>query len=167
MGTLPKHGEVSVESTASAGAIWAVLTDVTRTGEWSHETVGATWLGGATAAEPGARFRGSNKQGRTRWSRTCEVLEVDAPRTFRFRTVPTRLFPDSSMWTFELTPQPGGTRITQRFGVLKLNPILDRLFYAVLPAHRDRSEALREDLHRLAAAAEAADAGTTPIPASS
>lgn len=155
MGTLPKHSEVSVESTAAPEAIWKVLTDVTRTGEWSHETISVAWLDGATAAAPGVRFRGANKQGRNRWSRTCEVLDVDAPRTFRFRTVPTWLYRDSSMWTFELTPQAGGTRITQRYDVIKLNPVLDRLFYALLPPHRDRSDALRDDLRRLAAAAEA------------
>lgn len=162
MGRLFKQGEVAVESTASPEAIWKVLTDVTRTGEWSHETVGATWVDGATGPVAGARFRGANRQGRTRWTRTCEVLAADAPRTFRFRTIPTRLYRDSTMWTFELSPHAGGTRITQRFDVLKLNPVLERLFYALIPAHRDRSAALTEDLGRLAARAEAESTGRRP-----
>lgn len=157
MGKLARHGSVQVTAAATPAQVWAVLADVTRTGEWSHETTGAVWLDGATAAVPSACFRGRNRQGRTRWSRRCEVVEADAPRRLRFRTVPTRLFPDSTIWTFELEPVDGGTNITQRFEVVKLHPLLDRLFYAVLPAHRDRTDALRQDLERLAEVA-AADA---------
>ena len=35
-------------------AVWCVVADVTRTGEWSHECLDVSWLGGATAAAPGA-----------------------------------------------------------------------------------------------------------------
>lgn len=155
MGTLPKHGSVSVVAAAPPEAVWDVLSDVTRTGEWSHEAVGSEWIGGATGPVAGARFRGRNHQGMKRWSRRCEVLEAAAPRRFSFRTVPSGVYRDSTVWTFELEPAPeGGTRITQRFQVVQLHPLLERLFYACLPAHRDRSGALREDLERLAALAE-------------
>jgi hypothetical protein len=30
-------------------AVWRVVADVTRTGEWSHECLHVSWLGGATA----------------------------------------------------------------------------------------------------------------------
>lgn len=166
MGTLPKHGSVEAIAAATPEEVWAVLADVTRTGEWSHEAVGADWIDGATGATPGARFRGRNRQGRTRWSRTCEVVAAEAPRRFRFRTVPTRIFRDSTLWTFDLAPVAGGTRITQHYEVLQLHPLLDRLFYALMPAHRDRSAALQEDLERLAAAATraAGDPGRrTPV----
>ena len=33
--------------------------------------------------------------------------------------------------------------------MLKLGPIMDRLFYALIPAHRDRSEALADDVRNL------------------
>lgn len=153
MGTLPKQGSVDVVAAATPEQVWAVLADVTRTGEWSHEAVGADWLDGATAATPGARFRGRNRQGRTRWSRECEVVAAEAPRRFRFRTVPSPIYRDSTLWTFELAPVEGGTRITQRFEVFQIHPLLDRLFYAVMRDHRDRTEALRGDLERLAAVA--------------
>lgn len=155
MGTLARSGSVEVEVTAAPEQVWALLADVTRTGEWSHETHGGEWLDGAAAAVPGARFRGSNRQGRTRWSRVCEVVTVDRPHRLSWRTVPTRLFPDSSLWTFDITPSAGGCRIRQSFEVLKLNPVLDRLFYLVLPAHRDRSAALAADVQRLGEVAAA------------
>ena len=158
MGTLPKSGTVDVVSAGSPEQVWDVLSDVTRTGDWSHETTGATWIDGASAAVAGARFKGTNRQGRTRWSRACEVVAADRPRTWAFRTVPSRLYPDSTIWTFELTPEADGTRVTQHFEVVRLHPLLDRLFYALIPAHRDRTEALRGDLQRLAELA----AETTP-----
>lgn len=149
MGTLPKSGSVAVEVAATPEQVWALLADVTRAGEWSHETQGGEWLDGASAAAPGARFKGRNRNGRTRWSRVCEVLTAESPRTISWRTVPTRLYPDSTVWTYELTPTDQGCRITQRFEVLKLNPVFDRLFYAIIPAHRDRSAALAEDVRRI------------------
>ena len=160
MGTLPKNGSVSVETTATPAQVWALVSDVTRAGEWSHETQGGEWLDGADRPVPGARFRGRNRQGRTRWSRVCEVLEADAPNRISWRTVPSRIYNDSTRWTYELEPTEAGCRITQRFEVLSIGPVMDRLFYAIIPAHRDRSEALQADLVHLGEVA--ASSVTTP-----
>lgn len=150
MGTLPKSGSATVDVAATPEQVWALLTDITRAGEWSHETQGGEWLDGATSAVLGARFRGRNQQGRTKWSRVCEVVVADAPRTISWRTVPTRVvYRDSTRWTYELAPTDTGCTITQRFEVLQLGPILDRFFYAIVPAHRDRSAALAGDLRSL------------------
>jgi hypothetical protein len=138
--------------------VWAVLSDVTRSGEWSHETQGGEWLDGATAAVPGARFRGRNENGRAKWSRVCEVLTADAPNVISWRTVPTRIYRDSTRWTYALTPIDGGCRVTQSFEVLKLNAMMDRLFYAFIPAHRDRSAALAADVRSLGAVSQSASA---------
>ncbi len=149
MGTLPRNGEVSVEVDATPEQVWNLLTDITRAGEWSHETQGGEWLDGADGPVVGARFQGRNQSGRSKWRRQCEVVAADAPRTISWRTVPTALYRDSTIWTYELEPTDIGCRITQRFEVVKLGPIMDRLFYAVVPAHRDRSAALADDVRRL------------------
>ena len=154
MGALPRSGRCEATTTASPEAVWAIVGDPTRVGEWSHECGGAEWVDGATSARPGARFRGRNRVGRSRWSRVCEVVTVDAPRELSWRTVPTRLYPDSTRWTITVEAVDSGSRIEQRFEVLKLNPVFDRLFYLLVPAHRDRSAALRDDIARLGAAAE-------------
>ena len=67
--------EASVVVRADAGRVWSMVTDVTRMGEWSPETEGAEWIDGATGPAVGARFKGHNRKGRTRWSTTCEVIE--------------------------------------------------------------------------------------------
>src|SRR5689334_17565401 len=154
MGTLPHSGQCAVTTTASPEAVWAVVGDPTRVGEWSHECGGAEWVDGATTARPGARFRGRNHVGRNRWTRVSEVVRVEPPRELAWRTVSTRLYPDSTLWTITIEPTDGGSRIEQRFEVLKIHPIVERIFYLLVPPHRDRSEALRGDLLRLAAVAE-------------
>ena len=154
MGTLPRNGRCETTTTASPDDVWAIVGDPTRVGEWSHECGGAEWIDGATTARPGARFRGRNKVGRSKWARVCEVVTVDAPHELAWRTVSTRLYPDSTLWTISIEPTADGSRVEQRFEVLKINPIAERLFYLLIPPHRDRSAALREDLERLVAVAE-------------
>jgi hypothetical protein len=160
MGTLPRTGTVESTTSATPEQVWDLLADVTRTGDWSHETRGAEWLDGATGPVPGARFRGRNGKGRTRWSRICEIDVCESGRRIAWHTVPTRAYNDSTRWTYEIDAIETGTKITQRFEVLKLGPVMDRLFYAIIPAHRDRAEALRGDLEALGALA--ARAPVTP-----
>jgi hypothetical protein len=158
MGTLPREGRVEVTTTASPAAVWDIVRDPTRVGEWSHECRGAEWVDGATGATPGARFRGRNRLERARWSRVSEIVTVEAPHELAWRTMPTALYPDSTRWTISVEPLEGGTRIVQRFEVLKINPIAERLFYLFIPKHRDRSDALEGDLRALAALAERTEA---------
>jgi hypothetical protein len=135
--------------------VWRVVADVTRTGEWSHECHHVTWLGGATAAAPGARFRGRNRSGWLRWSRICEVLAVDPPHRISWRTVPTLLFIDSSDWSITLESAGTGTRIVQAFQLTRCPRWWEWIVARANPRHTDRSAALTEDLHRIAAVAAA------------
>lgn len=147
-----KRGRAAVEVEADIEAVWAVVRDVTRVGEWSHECVDASWLGGATSATPGARFRGRNRAGIVRWGRVCEIVSAD-PHALVWRTVPTTLYPDSTEWRIRLHPLPGGTEIEQSFEVVRAPRMLDMLYARVIPAHRDRTMALTDDLRRLGALA--------------
>ena len=146
---IPRTGSVDTVVAAPIDAVWNVVTDVTRVGEWSHECRRVEWLDGATTAAPGARFRGTNKAGPWTWSRINEVLVADEPRTFVWRTVPTRRFPDSSEWRIELEAVDGGTRITQSFQVVRAPAVLAALYAILVPAHRGRSSGLTDDLRRL------------------
>jgi hypothetical protein len=147
-----KRGHTDVVVDAPIDAVWRVARDVTRTGEWSHECVSTSWLGGATAPAPGARFRGRNRQGLMRWGRICEIVRAE-PYEIVWRTVPTTLYPDSSEWAIRLSPTDDGTRIEQTFRVLKAPKVLEHVYAILVPAHRDRTAALTEDLQRLGALA--------------
>lgn len=63
----------SIQIAASPPVVYALVADVTRTGEWSPECVRCRWLGGATAATAGARYRGASRNGWRRWSTTSSI----------------------------------------------------------------------------------------------
>jgi hypothetical protein len=153
MARLPRTASVDVVSEATPEQVWDLLADITRSGEWSHEARGGEWLGGATHAVAGARFRGRNRAGRMRWARTCEVVAAERPHVLSWRTLPTWRYRDSSLWHVGIEPVEGGSRITQRYEVLRLPAFFDWLFALLIPAHRDRTEALRGDLAALGAVA--------------
>jgi Polyketide cyclase / dehydrase and lipid transport len=157
-----KTGHAEALADATPGAVWRVVADVTRTGEWSHECHRVRWLGAAAAAAPGARFRGSNRSGWLRWRRVCEILTADPPRELAWRTVSTLLYPDSTEWRIQLQPAGSRTRIAESFQVVRLPAAwLDRLMAWVNPSHIDRAAALENDVRRLAALASRS-AETTP-----
>lgn len=134
---------------APIDAVWAVLSDVTRTGEWSHECRRVRWLGGASAAARGVRFRGYNQSRRIRWSRVGELFDVRAPLGIAWRTVPSLMYPDSTEWRFRLQADGDRTTIVQEYRVLHLNALVDRLYARAIPGHQDRNAALADDLRRL------------------
>lgn len=153
------QGRESVAVVVPAGidAVWEVVRDPTRVGQWSHECVEGQWVDGATEARPGARFRGRNRQRLFRWGRLCEVVRIE-PYELVWRTVPTRLYPDSTEWALRLTPAGDaaeavagtatGTRIEQTYQVVK-STWLEPVYATAVPAHRRRSTALMRDLERL------------------
>jgi iron-sulfur cluster repair protein YtfE (RIC family) len=146
-----REGSTAVVVDAGIDEVWDVVRDPTRIGEWSHECVEGRWVGDATEARPGARFRGRNKQGLIRWGRLCEIMRAE-PHELVWRTVPTTLYPDSTEWALRLARVDGGTRIEQTFRVVKETK-LEPLYATILPAHRDRTDALEQDLNRIGALA--------------
>ena len=105
------HGATDVVVDAGIDAVWDVVRDPTRVGEWSHECVDGEWVGRTTEARPGARFRGRNKQGLFRWGRLCEVISAE-PYELVWRTVPTRLYPRQHR--MGAPPRTGGRRHEDR-----------------------------------------------------
>lgn len=133
-------------------ALYDLVSDVPRMGEWSPETVSARWLDGATRAAPCVRFVGVDVVGRLRWSTrpTIEVAERGTRLTFR---VPGASGP---LWTYELEALPGGTRVTESMVQAVPSPAVLRWLLA-RSGVADRGEHLRQGmlttLRRLAAAA--------------
>jgi hypothetical protein len=66
-------GEAHVHIEAPPDAVYSLVSDVTRMGEWSPETIKCEWLDGATGPAVGARFKGTNKRGIARWSTKPKV----------------------------------------------------------------------------------------------
>jgi hemerythrin-like domain-containing protein len=156
-------GSVSTTIAAPPEAIYDVVADVTRTGEWSDETRRVEWTSDARGV--GARFKGWNRAGTFRWTRHCKVLVADRGRTFAFRTIPgtSPSKRDSTVWRFELTREGEGTRVVQSYELVK--PPL-RLFAPIIartvPHHLDMRPHMADCLERLRVLVESSTSESIP-----
>ena len=149
MRSITRAGSVAAVVDATPEQVWAVLTDVTRIGEWSHECREAAWTGaGPQGPAVGASFRGRNTAGLVRWGRPCEITVSEPPRRFVYRT-DGKLAGDCTQWAFDLEPVGSGTRIVQSFRVISLPRWAEMVICLLVPEHQDRREALVADLARL------------------
>jgi|SRR5579884_1900361 len=144
-----RTAEATVYIDAPPHAVWEAVADIARQTEWSCEATRMDWIPPAREATVGARFRGSNHRGIMRWTRENEVLEADPERVFSWRTLPTRLYPDSTIWRIELRPSGAGTEVRESFQVVKMNRAFEIMLYWINPVHRNRSGDLAGDLARL------------------
>ncbi len=147
--------EASVTIDAAPEAVWSVVSDVTRVGEWSGECRGCVWAPGSNAPVTGARFRGRNRRSGFRWTRLNEVVRAEPPTEFVWRTVPSGPFPDSVEWRLGIAPDGSGSRVTESFRIVKLPRIMEWGIAIVMPSHADRSGDLSDDLGRLKKLVEA------------
>lgn len=152
--SIPQTAEIEVVVDATPDQVYAVVSDVTRIAEWSHECREADWLGDTTGPVVGGQFQGSNKVNRFGWSRICTITAIEPGRAFAYRT--SGGFPsDSTAWSFEFQPVENRTRVVQRYEILKFARWMELLTIALVPPHRDRVDALRADLVRLGEVARA------------
>ena len=105
--------EAHVHVDAPPEIVYGVVSDVTRMGVWSPETVKCEWLDGAVAPAVGARFKGSNKRGIARWSTKPTVVVANPGREFAFEV-------DTDVrWTYRCDAEGTGTKLTESFEMLR------------------------------------------------
>ena len=144
--------EATVEVGAPPEDVWALVSDVTRMGEWSPETTSARWVEG-DGPEPGAKFKGTNKR-RLSWTTTCTVEAAEPGREFTF------VAGKDTRWRYTFEPSAGGCRVTESYEILKEPGAVMRFFtklgtgvsWAERPADLDRG--MQETLRRVKEAAE-------------
>ena len=143
------HDSVTVHIAASPAEVWALVSDVTRIGEYSPETFEAEWTDGATGPELGARFRGHVKRngvGPTYWS-PCQVTACVPNEVFEFAVGTDDVTVNN--WGYRLEPDGEGTLVTEYF---RLEPRLPlRLYWLVLGRLRGRTNerGMRTTLERM------------------
>jgi hypothetical protein len=148
------RAEAQVQIDADPKLVWEVVADVTRQDRWSCEATSCEWLPPAESAVLGARFRGRNRRGFRRWTRTNEITAFEPGRTLVWLTLPTWLYPDSTEWRVELQSKSAGTVVTESYRIIKLRRSLEVFLYWFNPTHRDRRGDLEQDLLRLKAFVE-------------
>jgi uncharacterized protein YndB with AHSA1/START domain len=108
---------VTVHIDAPPEQVWALVSDITKMGEYSPEVLEAEWLDGATGAALGARYRGHVKRNENwpvlYWT-TCEITECIPGEVFEFAVV----WQDRplNVWRYEFrATEAGGTDVTESF----------------------------------------------------
>ena len=153
------NGRVTLTIGASPDAVYAVVSDVVRTPEWSPECHRVEWAGGR-GAEPGARFRGWNRLGRARWVDDVVIETADPPRAFAF----VASGPPPTRWSWTMVPAADHTTIvTVAYEELAPRPwwraLSRRLRSGVSDREGDLVQNLRKSIAGVKGLAERAPAG--------
>lgn len=122
--------------------VYAMVSDVTRMGEWSPICTGCWWDDGA-GPSAGAWFTGRNEiPGRT-WDTRSVVLTADRGREFTFAVGGSLV-----RWAYTLAPEDGGTRLTESWEFLPDGiALFEERFGAEAPAEiASRTEAARRSI---------------------
>jgi hypothetical protein len=102
----------SVDVAATPDDLYAMVSDVTRIGEWSPVCKAAWWDDG-DGPRPGARFTGRNVDGDRTWETRCEVVAADPGREFAW------IVGDSYVrWGYTFEADGAGTRVTESWQFL-------------------------------------------------
>ena len=119
---MSKHQPISatVERTiaASPESLYDIVTDVGRIGEMSPECRSAEWVGKSDGPDLGARFKGTNELGTSKWSTKPTVTVAERGQVFEFK-VPMGFGPT---WRYEFHAVDGGTRVVESMHQDKPSP---------------------------------------------
>jgi Polyketide cyclase / dehydrase and lipid transport len=108
------HDSVSTEIAASPEDVYALVSDITRMGEWSPECVSCVWTKGADGPTVGARFKATNRGKRgPAWFNTPTVITADLGREFAFNRNGPSI--GSYTWRYVMEPSATGTLLTESY----------------------------------------------------
>lgn len=145
---------------ATPEQVWAVVSDVTRVGEFSPECTGAEWTSTPGGPVPGATFTGSNRHGPVQWRTRCTVVAAEPGVHLSWQVT------ESAMrWGYRLRAVDGGTELTQYRVQVGRKPLVTRLVTATGALGRAREDLMREGMRRsLAAIARTVERTAQPAP---
>ncbi|MFJ7057379.1 SRPBCC family protein [Streptomyces griseobrunneus] len=109
---------------ATPEEVYAVVSDLPRSGEWSPECQGGEWISGEPSAV-GSVFRGRNLRSeevvawapliRGVWHTDSRVTAAEPERTFRWMMLSHAGADQKSVWGFDIEPADGGAVLTHHF----------------------------------------------------
>jgi hypothetical protein len=112
---MTSDASVSIHVDAPPEVVYDLVSDLPRMGEWSPECVRCEWLGGATGAAVGARFKGYNRRGPRRWSTKSEVVAAEPGAELAWE-VSSVLGLRVARWGYRITATPdGGSDVVETF----------------------------------------------------
>lgn len=137
---------------ATPDRVWALVSDVTRIGEFSPETFEARWTRGSTGPAVGATFSGHvrrNGIGPTYWT-PCTVIRCEPLRVFEFSVGTERVTVNN--WGYRIEPDgDDGSVVTEYFRLEPSVPV--RAYWLLFGRARRRTNerGMRQTLERMRA----------------
>jgi hypothetical protein len=102
----------SVDVSVGPEQLYAMVSDVTRTGQWSP-VCRACWWDEGGSPRVGAQFTGRNETPQRTWETRSTVVVADPGREFAWEVSGGWV-----RWGFTLEPVDGGTRLTESWALL-------------------------------------------------
>ncbi|MGI5448410.1 SRPBCC family protein [Streptomyces sp. CA-243310] len=116
------RADISVNATPEE--VYAVVSDLPRSAEWSPECMGGEWISGAPSAV-GSIFRGENLRSeqvvawaplvRGTWYTEARVTAAEPGRTFRWMMLTHAQEDQESVWGFDVAADGSGSVLTHHF----------------------------------------------------
>ncbi|WP_104168597.1 SRPBCC family protein [Arthrobacter sp. SX1312] len=108
-----RHHQESVTIQASPEAVYEIVSDITRTGEWSPVCTRCWWDDDAAAGQVGSWFTGHNELPDRAWETRSQVVAAERGREFAWVVGGDRV-----CWGYTLTPAGTGTTLTESWEFL-------------------------------------------------
>ncbi len=148
------QGSASVVVNRPPDVVFAAISDVTRTGEWSPECVGGRWVDGATGPAVGAKFEGDNAAvvaGLTvkKWTTTSQVTACVPGELFEF------VAEGMTTWRYQLHPADGGTEVTESYSFESQTGMQKLIYETLLRRPAAMIKGMQKTLQRLKTTLEA------------
>jgi hypothetical protein len=145
---------------APPDSVYRLVSDVTRTPEYSPEVVQCTWENGASGPVVGARFAARNSVGRGPAWTNHPVVTVAEPG-HAFAVSRTEKGGGTIVWRYDLEPHAEGTLVRQSYEVTSPVNRFGWFIIGTLYGLKDRRAGLRANMEaslaRVAALAESAE----------
>lgn len=109
---IPLEFSDSIVVSVAPEQLYAMVSDVTRTGEWSPECQ-ACWWDEGDGPRLGAHFTGRNEAAGRTWETRSEVVAADPGREFAWEVNGGWVH-----WSFAFEATDGGTRLTESWSFL-------------------------------------------------
>jgi uncharacterized protein YndB with AHSA1/START domain len=149
------RGEARVTISATPGRLYALITDISRMGEWSPECRRCEWIDGASGPAVGSCFRGYNRIANYRWTTTSRVTTAEPGREFSFSVEDEGR--ESTRWRYLFEASGESTVVTESYE-FRWAPWVYVLTNILMRRDRRLRRGMEQTLSRLKATAEAGSA---------
>lgn len=143
--------QAHVDIKAPVSAVWALISDFRRMPQWSPQ---CRWMRPLGPVRQGTRTLNLNRRNMMFWPTTSTVVEIVPDQKLAFR-----VNMNNTIWSYELEPIPGGTRVTEsrhaENGVKAVSGMaVNALFGGTANFERELVDGMNASLTRIKAAAE-------------